>query len=26
VSGLLIVAGFFLDPDIGGSGRELAKS
>ena len=26
VSALLIVAGFFLDPDIGGSGRELAKS
>ena len=25
VSGLLIVAGFFLDPDIGGSGRELAR-
>jgi hypothetical protein len=26
VSALLIVAGFFLDPDIGASGRELAKS
>jgi hypothetical protein len=26
VSGLLIVAAFFLDPDIGASGRKLAKS
>jgi hypothetical protein len=25
VSGVLIVAGFFLDPDIGASGRELAR-
>ena len=25
VSALLIVAGFFLDPDIGGRGRELAR-
>jgi hypothetical protein len=26
VSGVLIVAGFFLDPDIGASGRELAQA
>jgi hypothetical protein len=25
VSGLLIVAAFFLDPDIGDSGRKLAR-